>query len=732
MFSPFGLAVGDGAISLTTRGDLGLLTATDPGRTAPLGSGTATNDPSDPTLGSNTAFSLWTDRSGYALFSGGGDIVQIPRNLSSTTTAFRLHDPGRFSAVAPAGSIVTQIVLAPSRDGALELFAGGSLFGQASMSSGAASSLATPFQPLWVEGNLVWGNSPAVTNSNGFQIANVWGGAVGFSLFGFAVDAATNLHAGASDPIRAYAFGDVMMQIGSVIQTDPFNNPDLFTLVAAKPVDIRAGRDVLASGFILNNSASDISNVSAGRDLLNTTLKIWGPGLLQVSAGRNIYQALGSRIVRIDQLDSTINSYGPIVAGDRQPGAGILLTAGAGSQGPSYADFAARYLDPRNLADPALPLLNPANAGKVVKTYEAELLTWLRARFGYQGSAADALAYFWSLPIDQQHVFVRMVYFDELKAGGREYTDPTGPRSGSYVRGRAAIAALFPADASGAGSVTLLNSAGIHTERGGDVQVLAPAGGLTIGVEGVVPPWTTGLLTQGEGDIQVFSRDSVLLGLSRVFTTFGGDILIWSELGDINAGRGAKTGLVYTPPRRVYDDYGNVTLSPQTPSSGAGIATLSPIPQVPAGDIDLIAPLGTIDAGEAGIRASGNINLAALQIVNAANIAVQGTTTGLPTVQAPNITAGLASTNATAATQQSAAPKTAANDQPSIIIVEFLGFGGGDRNGDDDKDRRRSQLRPDEPRSQDPSSPVQVIGAGALDQAALDRLTPQERQRLVH
>lgn len=84
MFSPFGLAVGDGAISLTTRGDLGLLTATDPGRTAPLGSGTATNDPSDPTLGSNTAFSLWTDRSGYALFSGGGDIVQIPRNLSST------------------------------------------------------------------------------------------------------------------------------------------------------------------------------------------------------------------------------------------------------------------------------------------------------------------------------------------------------------------------------------------------------------------------------------------------------------------------------------------------------------------------------------------------------------------------------------------------------------------------------------------------------------------------
>ncbi len=70
------------------------------------------------------------------------------------------------------------------------------------------------------------------------------------------------------------------------------------------------------------------------------------------------------------------------------------------------------------------------------------------------------------------------------------------------------------------------------------------------------------------------------------------------------------------------------TLAPQVPSSGAGIATLNPIPEVAAGDIDLIAPLGTIDAGEAGIRVSGNINLAALQMVNAANIQVQGIIVG--------------------------------------------------------------------------------------------------------
>ncbi len=40
--------------------------------------------------------------------------------------------------------------------------------------------------------------------------------------------------------------------------------------------------------------------------------------------------------------------------------------------------------------------------------------------------------------------------------------------------------------------------------------------------------------------------------------------------------------------------YGAVKLSPNAPSSGAGIASRSAIPSVPGGDIDLIAPLGTI------------------------------------------------------------------------------------------------------------------------------------------
>ncbi len=184
---------------------------------------------------------------------------------------------------------------------------------------------------------------------------------------------------------------------------------------------------------------------------------------------------------------------------------------------------------------------------------------------------------------------------------------------------------------------------------------------------------------------------------------------------------------MYTPPKRLYDRYGNVTLSLQAPATGAGIATLNPIlatilVTIP-GDIDLIAPLDTIDAGEAGIRVSGNINIAALQIVSAANIQVQGSSSGIPTVQAPNVSAALATSNATAATQQTAVPNQGAgNERPSVIIVEVLGYGGGggDAPTNSDDDRRRN--KPDE-RAYNNNSVVQFVDAGTMDD--------DQRRRLV-
>lgn len=333
-------------------------------------------------------------------------------------------------------------------------------------------------------------------------------------------------------------------------------------------------------------------------------------------------------------------------------------------------------------------------------------------------------------------MFARQVYFAELRAGGLEYNQVDGLRQGSYLRGRNAIAALFPdTDVAGnpivyQGNITLYGGAGVHTNVGGDIQMLTPGGQQVFGIEGEAPPSTAGVITQGQGNIQLYSLGSILLGQSRIMTTFGGSILGWSAEGDINAGRGSKTTVVYTPPRRVYDNWGNVTLSPSVPSTGAGIATLNPIAEVAPGDIDLIAPLGTIDAGEAGIRVSGNVNIAALQVVNAANIQTQGKSSGIPVVASVNTgaltSASSAASSATQAAEDVARQQQAAARQnmPSVFSVQVLSFGQERLAPTQDGASRANP-------GYNPNSPVQVLGAGPLSDQARQQLTEEERRQLT-
>ncbi|OYU87667.1 MAG: filamentous hemagglutinin [Bradyrhizobiaceae bacterium PARB1] len=771
------ITLGDATSYLNTRGDLVLGLAADPGRSAQTNSAAFSYNGTSYGHGGVSWFSLWTDRAAINLFAAGGNLSPTEAiNMNGATTSDgRNVYPSILRAVAPYGSfyygfsadnnirpaanLAQSLLLAPSPDGQLEFLAGESIFaGKYSVNiSGADSRLPTPFSPAfagWTGSDLI---TPVFSNaliSNGsYQAGTGYDPSGGVSatsgykypLFAFGPSSILNgVIGGLREPSRFYAVnGDIMnLRSGEHIV---FRNSNIPWYESGGPIYIRAGRDILGvgtapgemispsfgsgqtptstGGLIVHGNASDVSVVSAGRDIRKFNMEIAGPGALEISAGRSILQE--------DQ--GSVVSLGAIAVGDARLGASVTFMAGMANE-VRWDQLRARYLDPANLADPARPLAD--QPGKAVKVYTSELQNWLRTQYGFEGTVAEALAYFDALVPERQRIFLRQVYYTETREAGREYNNPASSRFGSYLRGREAIATLFPdRDANGnvidrSGDIVLFGGSGVRTNFGGHIEMMAPGGQIVLGLDGVRPPATAGLITQGQGDIRLFSEGSLLLGLSRIMTTFGGDIFAWSERGDINAGRGARTTVVYTPPKRTMDKYGNVQLAPQVPSTGAGIVTDAPIPEVPAGNIDLIAPLGTIDAGEAGIRVSGNINLAALQILNAANIQVQGTATGIPTVQAPSISAALTTSNATAASQQTATPNQGSgNERPSVIIVEVLGYGGGSDGSDsptpDERRQRRSEVD-----SYDPNSAVHMLGNGKLNDEQKRRLTKEEQDRL--
>ncbi len=711
------LAPGDATISLEVRGDVVLGNAVDPGIiNGPINTTSAAllSDPSKVGNG-QSFFSLWTAGTAIDLLSAGGNFVPVS---SETPTDVSLADglfPSTLRVFITSGSVYGALTnpgvleLAPSPTGQLELLAEGSIYADAlsaltkaplilDISGANAGDLPNPFNPAYY---LINPKKQTVLDTN--TLTRSVPATVLPTIFAFELDSASGtLHANDPTPARIYAVtGDIVgLQVGQQLNVTMAGINET-EYIAGKAMDIRAGGDIVGNtvnfsesqtfrSLILNNSTSDVSVISAGNEILFANVDIAGPGNLELSAGGNVYQSAQGVI-------ESIGLIGTPKLTNPNGGAGIIVLAGVGSNGPNWTGFANLYLNPANVADPNLLLVN--QPGKVVATYQGQLLAWLQQMYRFTGSATSALAYFESLPIEQQSVFLLQVYFTELNETGLEYNDPTSRFYRTYVRGNDAIAALFPTVGPNGqkitynGSLTMFSASSpngvtdssILTDFGGGITTVVAGGQTIVGVNGVTPGAHAGILTQGSGDIDMYSEGSVLLGESRVLTTFGGNIVIWSATGDINAGIGAKGTVIFAPPGIVYDQFADILLSPTVPSSGAGIGTLAPIPDVPAGNLDLVAPEGTIDAGEAGIRASGNANLAARVIVNAANISVAGKTTGVPTIVSPNVAAITAASNAvgssTNVAQEVAKQQTAANQEQaaqSVIIVEVLGYGGGD------------------------------------------------------
>ncbi len=556
------------------------------------------------------------------------------------------------------------------------------------------------------------------------------------------------LHYDDPDPVRLYA-----------------GNGDLsgLTLYSAKRAQVIAGNDITDVALYVQNLRSDDSTlVAAGRDLIAYDpasplrsaaleagyvlpgavgdtgpasglptagdIQIAGPGSLQVLAGRNLTLGSGSNATK-DGTAAGITSVGGI----RNPylpqssGSDIIALAGVGSV--YTPDAAALGLTPglatTKLQFPAFiaQFLDPATAGAQADRY----LPVLGSLMGLAG--ADP-AIIWNVfgfvsghpPTEKQAALALAIFNRVLRDAARDRNNPDSPEFGTYTNGFEAITALFPGSPQPTAedlksTVPVVRPAGpwagklslstreIKTFEGGDISLLVPGGDVTVGRVTDPQKPDQGVLTERGGGISIFAADNVNVGTSRIFTLRGGDEIIWSTWGNIAAGSGSKT-VFSAPPTRVLIDpqSGDVQNDLAGLATGSGIGVLATLAGVKPGDVDLIAPVGTIDAGDAGIRSSGNLNLAARVVLNASNIQVGGASTGTPPpAPAPNLGSLTAASSASAGASSAAndvARQSSASSQvaelPSIITVEVLGYGGGegdepDSGGDEpvDKDKER-------------------------------------------
>lgn len=309
----------------------------------------------------------------------------------------------------------------------------------------------------------------------------------------------------------------------------------------------------------------------------------------------------------------------------------------------------------------------------------------------------------------------------------RGYTDNLAP----YTLDRATVSADHPlgepvrnivdgqpqrADRVVTGNVDL-RLATIQTVRGGDVTILGPGGDViagsvvrtseqpdrratafTVPRPGVLPPLESGnvvvaengnpitsiplgyegVLTLQGGAVRSFTDGSFILNQSRVFSQQNGDITMWSSNGDLNAGQGPKNASNFPPITVRLDENGLAEVDSAGSVSGAGIGTFKRTPEDPPSDVILIAPVGEVDAGDAGVRASGNIVVAAARVANADNFKAAGDITGVPN-SASTVTIATPSAAASAVAAQAAAAAGADNqtDRRSLITVDVLGPASG-------------------------------------------------------
>jgi filamentous hemagglutinin family protein len=642
-------------------------------------------------------------------------------NVLPFSTVLTLLPPTlRVTAFSGDINLVGSITLSPSPQGTAELAAAGSINGLQSDGVTPSSASPTPVT-AWTSSTINLSDAnpasiPGVANPLAYQslVGTRTGSANNSSNLQTLILSLNNLFAetGATQGAASVLQIQQALHAPGILHADD-TTPAYFyaetgdisglTLYSAKAARVLAGNDLTdISLYIQNTSADSVSLIGAGGNIIpydpnsplqlaasqagNFTnarlsnsgtgfqagdLQISGPGTLEVFAGQNLELGLGPAIgngtgVGISSIGNSRNPYLPYAGANLIVGAGMGSATGLSGSQFDFSAFIAQFL-------------NPATGGVEAARYLPSLATMLDMD---GASNAAVWAAFSQLPAEQQDSKALDIFYLALRDAGRDHNDPTSAGYGNYAGGYRAIAALFPGN-QWSGSISL-DSRNIETTNGGDINILAPGGSLSLGTLVLTPP--PGIVTQQGGNISIFTNGDVNVGTERIFTLLGGNEIIWSTNGSIAAGNSSKT-VQSAPPTRVLIDpsSGNVKTDLAGLATGGGIGVLASVAGVAAANVDLIAPTGTIDAGDAGIRATGKLNVAAVAILNASNIQASAGSTGTPAVAAaPVVTVSVAPPppqNNNAATEaQQQAQKEQTNqpvaDNPSLWTVTVEGYGG--------------------------------------------------------
>ena len=464
-----------------------------------------------------------------------------------------------------------------------------------------------------------------------------------------------------ADPDEVYGAQEDDDTIDLITDIDEHGSSVLHSNDSTGPVIVQAGSNITNIGFVLPKAATitaennitnlylysqninntDITLIYAGNDITFTTassgssetgISVGGPGLTVVQAGGDI--DLGSS-AGIRAVGSTENSMLKQSDNDLVVIAG--LSAGyAVEEAGNFLTYLTGFFN--DLLDAGNAYVNAQNNGETSK--------------------ADAI-------VSQ----ARQTLISKLLENG----------SGST------------------GNISLTNSR-IYVSGGYGSIYMVATGDLDVGISAVeAPPIlgadtgssedSSGIYTTAGGSVSIFTQGDINVNQSRVMTFDGGDILLWSNTGDINAGYGSKAAVASSDFYYVLQDDGTYKKIYQVPAVGSGVrATASNISN--AGDIYAFAPSGIIDAGEAGI-AGNNVTLAATEILNAQNIEVSGLAIGFTTSSGSGgAVTGLSGAGGLADTAMTDAEETAMNSakdqmgeepegysiEPKWVDVEVVGF----------------------------------------------------------